>query len=196
MDSGKKKKTRCLLNPNQAAEYLRWLADQVEREAVELAEADEGLDWLIRIKESISPGTGKSSHRIKIKFSVPVPDGAEPSARSEAEEPVQDPSPGETDGLRRDQSFSRLKKDMAAEFSRLKKSLKGGRLPQSGDVVAFCRLCLEMITHPGRGEEHYPELEAAARELVTASEADDAHRLAEALEKLGKLKSACHKRYK
>lgn len=206
MGSENKKKKSYRLGTREAAEYLRWLADAVEREAVELTGSEEGLSGLIRIKESVKTKTDKSAHKIQIKFSVPRPEqdlriGLEPEAElvigggPDSSGPPLPTAPSLT-AEPSGPSYKKLKKAMAKEFAAIRKRLKEGLPPDPVLIKPFYDQCLMMIGYPGKGDPHYPRFRVAAEAMLKAAEAGDRTGLETALEDLAGLKKECHKEFK
>ena len=92
---------------------------------------------------------------------------------------------------RRDK-FRLLKKAMGQTFSRLKRALGEGGLPEREDVRAFVEQARLMTAYPGFGDRAYPDLLAACESLAQASAAGDGPGMVFALQTLISLQAACH----
>ena len=175
------------LNPAEAAAMLRQLADQLEKGQVEMDEIAVETSGLVKIKQSVKAKDDKVSFKLKLKAEqIIVP------AASEEEPPDEGGDESDPTTL----AYKKLKKAMGKQFKAFKKLIETGGAPEASDLEAFAASCDAMITYEDKGDPGYPEFAQATAELRSAAAGGDPQAIAAAVQKLGELKTACHKEYK
>lgn len=198
-DSSKEKKAKHTLSREEAAKYLRRLAEQLDEGVLQVSEHEIELQGQVKIKEALKSKKGKTSVKVSFKLSTQeVPDEepkADSSQEAESDEPQEKEAPKESG---EGGSYKKLKKLMGKQSKEIRKVLKEGGEPGSPELLAFCESCMQMITFKGkdRGEEQYPSFEAQAQALRAAVEANDQAAAKEAFLALEGMKRDCHQEYK
>ncbi|MCF8033172.1 MAG: GAK system XXXCH domain-containing protein [Desulfarculaceae bacterium] len=198
-----KKKAKHAFSREEAVEYLRRLADQLEDGSIQVSNEEMEFEGLIKVKEELKTKKGKTSVKVQFKVSTQeVPHEEEPGADAQPELAIDQAAPEQTeDNAEADEqpsSYKKLKKLMGKRFKEIGKALEEGGQVSQADLAAFCDNCLQMVTFTGSklGEDLYPQFEAAAQALRAAGESGDPAAIKEAYDLLDGQKKACHKEYK
>jgi len=92
----------------------------------------------------------------------------------------------------RREKFRLLKKGMGQTFSRIRRAMAAGLVPERADVCAFIEQSRLMTSYPGFGDDAYGDLLAACDALAQASATQDGPGMAAALKALLALQTRCH----
>ena len=196
-----KKKAKHAFSREEAVEYLRRLADQIEDGSIQVSNEEMEFEGLIKIKEELKTKKGKTSVKVQFKVStqeMPHEEQAEAAPGLSIDDSAPEQEEAEEDTSGQPSSYKKLKKLMSKSFKEMGKTLEeGGQLNQA-DIMAFCDNCLHMITFSGSklGEDMYPRFEAAAQAFKVAGESGDPAAIQEAYDGLAAIKKACHKEFK
>ena len=199
MDNSKKDKVKHQFSPAEAADYLRQLADALEKGHIALRSEELELEGDVKVKQELKTKSGKATLKINLKIVAPIPVAA-PEAASEQDEAgvegegegeaegfveitPQEDDPGESEGK---PSYKKLKKAMSKSFGNLRAMRKEGNLPAAEDVAVFAAQGREMCTFESEkyGPESYADFLAALDKLEAASVAGDDQSLDAALSDL------------
>ncbi|MCB2225031.1 MAG: GAK system XXXCH domain-containing protein [Desulfarculaceae bacterium] len=201
-----KKKAKHAFSREEAVEYLRRLADQLEDGSIQVSNEEMEFEGLIKVKEELKTKKGKTSVKVQFKVSTQevlhqdeaaeAPEGGELSVSEPAPEENQADEvlePGEQPS-----SYKKLKKLMGKRFKEIGKALAEGGQVSPAEVALFCDNCLHMISFQDedKGAAMYPQFEAAAQALRVAGESGDPAAIKEAYDLLDAQKKACHKEFK
>ena len=201
MDNPKKDKIKHQFTPAEAADYLRQLADALERGHIALSSEDFELEGEVKVKQEMKTKSGKATLKIKLKIVAPVPpempapcEGvAEITPEEEGEGEGAEPSAGEELP-----SYKKIKKAMTKTFNALKNLRKQQNLPSVDEVAAFTALARQMCAFEEEkyGSEQFPRFLAALEQLESAVAAGEAQAIDEALVELTACRTDCHKAFK
>ncbi len=203
MDNPKKDKIKHQFTPAEAADYLRQLADALERGHIALSSEDFELEGEVKVKQEMKTKSGKATLKIKLKIVAPVPpempeqcegvaeitpEGAEGEAAAEDEPAAEEELP----------SYKKVKKSMSKTFNALKNLRKQQNLPSADEVAAFTALARQMCAFEEEkyGSEQFPRFLAALEQLESAVAAGEAQAIDEALVELTACRTDCHKAFK
>ena len=202
-DSDSRKKAKHTFSREEAVEYLRRLADQLENGAIQIRDEEMEFEGLVKVKESLKSKKDKTSVKVQFKLAIQETPHEEPAAPGEATDqaaPAGEEVPAEPpeEAPEQPSSYKKLKKLMGKQFKELGEALEAGNPPDGEQVAAFFQSCQQMITFQDEdlGSENYPQFEAQAQALRDAHEAGDLEALRAAHAALKDLKKACHKQYK
>ena len=192
MASSKKAKTKLELPPSEAASLLRQLADALDAGTVSFNQKDLELTGLVKVSESLKSKDGSDQLEVKLKIvsAAPVspettePAGAEPAPKAVPKDKGKGPS------------YKSLKKELAKHFKEIRQAAQEGNMPPAQTVAEFCRLARQMITFPGKGDEHYAAFGDAVTTLESAAAGEDPAAVAAAHATLKEMRSSCHGKYK
>lgn len=196
-NSGNKKKAKHLFSREEAVEYLRRLADQLENGAIQISNEEMEFEGLIKVKESLKSKKGKTSVKVQFKVSTEeMPpaeeEGAAPEAKADEAGPEAEPE--------KDQhpSYKKLKKAMGKLFKAMGEALDKDAEVSPADIAAFCDQAMQMTTYKDedKGQAAYPEFEAAVQAFRAAGESGEAAAVKKAYDELEARKKACHKEFK
>jgi len=195
-DQGKAQK-KDKFTPQEAAEYLRQLADDLEAGIIVLDEDELDINGEVKLKQSLKMKEDKSSLKFKLKvtFVPPKPESeATPAGvANTASAAVVEASAAEDENL---PSYKKLKKNMAKQFKEIRDALEAGSMPGEELAASFCENCRLMTIHPGKGDPYYPHFRSATQSFKFAVEAGDLEDAKAAVEELKQLKTDCHDRFK
>lgn len=172
---------------DEAAEYLRGIADALEKGCVKIDETELEVEGPVRVKGTLEAKPGKTSLKMKLRF---IPAGVVVDVEDE------EPEEAEDVGGQSDQPYKKLKKAMGKKFKSIQTRLKNEVMPPLVDLDDFYRDCLAMTGYPGNGDEYYEQFNATARQMMEAAGSEDISGLRDAVEALGRMKRDCHALYK
>lgn len=187
------------MSPQEAAEFLRGLADSLESGHLDMGELELELDQSIKVKQSVKNKGGKVSFKLKLKYeklSAPLAAGQAPASLFSSQAVEGAPAAPEGEQVRERPSYKQLKKEMAKVFKLITKALAEGALPGADTVAGFLAQCQLMTSYPGRGDEHYADFLAQAEALSAAVAAGQLEEARQAAAGLEAAKKACHAQYK
>lgn len=171
MGGGKKSMIEMTLDPEEAAEFFRGLAQDLEEGSLRVDRAVISLEGF----KSIALTLEKTGEGLRLAAAVKVPEpGADPAR------------PG----------YATLKRWMKKEFKAIRKALDKGRLPDPDLAASFVSDSLRMVACPDKGDEFYAAYKAKALEFGEAVQAGDLARAQAAAADLRAQKRDCHDRHK
>ena len=184
----KKEKATHSFTPEEAAGYLRQLADDLESGAVKLHPEHLELESEVKVKEEIKSKKGHTNIKIKLKFETADLSDASPALEADEQAGIQEPveqaeasavaapDPEDEQPVRSKASYKRLKKAMGKDFGKLGKLADGEDPTELARLVdSFAAQGRKMCTYPGEkyGEEHYGEFLADIERMEQAARAGD-----------------------
>lgn len=189
------------MSPQEAAEFLRGLADSLESGHLDMGELELELDQSIKVKQSVKNKGGKVSFKLKLKYeklTAPLAAGADQAPASLFSSQALEGAPAALEGeqVRERPSYKQLKKEMGKVFKLITKPLAEGALPGADTVAGFLAQCQLMTSYPGRGDEHYADFLAQAEALSVAVAAGQLEEARQAAAGLEAAKKSCHAQYK
>jgi len=171
-----KKRYEMSMSKDQAAHFLRTVADCIENGKPVIEEYDIDLSDFLKLKMSLKRISDLMNVKLKLKF---VSQGDE-----------------EGDVEFEEEKYSKLKKRMEVYFKDLLKSLQAGQVPSREIVSVFLSDSEQMTGYTGYGDEHYQEYRQACRDFEQAYEQEDLVGLKACADTLNTLKNRCHDKYK
>ena len=171
-----KKRYEMSMSKDQAAHFLRSVADCIENEQTAIQGYDINLSDFSKLKMSLKKFSDLMNIKLKIKFVSP----------EDLEE----------DDEFEEEKYSKLKKRMEVYFKDLLKSLQAGQVPSREIVSVFLSDSEQMTGYTGYGDEHYQEYRQACRDFEQAYEQEDLVGLKACADTLNTLKNRCHDKYK
>jgi XXXCH domain-containing protein len=190
-------KTEKIMSPVEAAQFLRTLADHLERGQMEFGEVLVDLDAPFKVKQSLKAKSDKLSFKLKLKYEKSLATvGGLASGSHPLLERDEDDDDETWELAPHRPSFKKLKKAMSSPFKQIKQALQAGQLPPLELTQSFCGQCLAMIGYPGHGDEHYPGFQEQALRLLTTVEQGSLNEAQEALAVLNSQMKSCHDAYK
>lgn len=191
MGSSEKRKIEMTIAPDEAADFFKSLAQDLEGGSLRVDDASISLEGF----KSISIGLKNTGEGLKVKVKVKIP-AAPPAASGPAvavPAGVGAPAGTAPEGRPR---YSTLKKWMKKEFKAIREALALGQLPDPDLAESFVADSLLMCAYPGKGDEFYPAYAARAEAFGAAVAAGDLAAAQEAAAGLDAFKRDCHDRYK
>ena len=167
-----KKRYEMSMSKDQAAHFLRSVADCIENEQTAIQGYDINLSDFSKLKMSLKKFSDLMNIKLKIKFVSP--------------EDLEEDDEFEED------KYSKLKKRMEVYFVDLLKSLDEDQIPSREIVTVFLRDSEHMLSFPGYGDEFYQEYRQACQAFEQAYEQEDLSRLKDCAQLLKTLKNRCH----
>lgn len=195
MDNPKKDKVKHQFTPAEAADYLRQLADALEKGHITLNSEELELEGEVKVKQELKTKSGKATLKINLKIVAPVPpvasepgDGYVEISQEAEPAPESGPKP----------SFKKLKKAMSKSFASLKAVRKAGNVPSADEVALFTAQGREMCSFDEAkyGAEFYPRFLAALEQLEAAAAAGAPEAVDAALTELAQSRAECHDKFK
>lgn len=171
-----KKRYEMSMSKDQAAHFLRSVADCVENGQTRIEDYDIDLSDFSKLKMSLKKFSDLMNVKLKIKF-------------------VSSENVEHDDDLE-EEKYSKLKKRMEVYFVDLLKSVNDNQMPSREIVSVFLQDSESMISYPGYGDEYYEEYQQACQAFEQAYGQEDLPRLKECVNTLNTLKSRCHDTYK
>ena len=212
----KKKKAKHKLNAAQAADYLRQLADQLDKGQISFIDEDGAIEGEVKVKESYKAKPGKKALKVQLKLSMPAavsesgdleaetpagaldsgPDDA-PAPESIPGGPEEPPAEQEDYSLRQTpESYKKLKKRMAKDVKLISKLIEADELPSLELARAFHDDCGHMTSFPGKGDPYYGDFDKASDAFFDAVQCGDMQSASQAMADLMRMKKDCHKEFK
>jgi XXXCH domain-containing protein len=182
---GKDKITPQVMTAKEAADFLRTVADKLEKVepgGTDPSAADLGNLRKLRISLKRDSEFGQISVKMKTRYFD--------EWRKEEGEIVPEVE------AERKPSFKELKKRMKGSFKEIFKSLANGTFPSEEAVESFARDAELMITFPKRGEEHYEEFKKACAQFREAFQKRDLAECQTKSNELNRMKTECHSDHK
>lgn len=169
-----------IMSRQEAARYLRRVADQVESGG---AAAEAPPEPAIGDFKKLKIGLKSRGEQVELKIKV------KPAGFA-----------GEAGGALTDKgeksAYKTLKKKMKSDFKAIRESLVNGGFPPPETVSAFLRDSDAMLAYPGYGDEYYAEYQAACGRFQTAFDGGDLPGCQAACQAIDRIKKACHDQYK
>lgn len=184
----RKKKMAKVFSVEEAAAYLRQIADALEQGHIKFAETELDIEGAVEIKSALKSRRKGTTLKMKILF---APNEGTESVKDEAAADI----PVETNG-NGDLPYKKLKKRMGAGFKKIKTHLKNDRMPPPADLEPFYLDCLAMIDYPGKGDEYYPRFKKAALRMMEMARAQDPTGFTTTIEAIDQMRKDCHAEYK
>ncbi|MCB2184296.1 MAG: GAK system XXXCH domain-containing protein [Desulfobulbaceae bacterium] len=175
------------LSAQQAAAFLRDLADKIESGLVDqMEEVDLQFDDFKKMKIGIKRVDDLIEIKAKVKYSslhhvAENPAESQPSALEEKVEPP---------------AYSILKKRMQKTFKALGVGLRAGKVPEKSLVDSFAADSELMISYSGYGDEFYEVFLQAVQSFLDACDRGNAPEAAKLYNALKARRKECHGRYK
>jgi len=182
--SSQKIKNRQTMPPQEAANFLRRLADQVEAGTLEMGDLRVEAEGPLEVITSGKTKHCRASFKLEMKYLKPLEAVCHPEP-----EPAHPPDQAPPE-------FKQVKKGLAQCFKQIRNHLKKGEPVAPELAERFLEFCRQMCSDPRGQEPAYREFARQAGELAPPAERGDRAGLQEVVERLGLLKSQCHKRYK
>jgi XXXCH domain-containing protein len=180
-------KNKSALSPREAAGLLRQLAEQLERGTLILDGQQVSMDHALVLEQSVKAEEGGLSYRLKLKYKPTAQHGGpEPAAPGAPAEPARATTGGQAP------SFKAMKKALGGLFKQVQAAVNQGGLPSAQLAQDLLDLCGQLLNLPQGGGQGFQELEQQARLLVEAVTKADAALAGQAVQALGRIKSACH----
>lgn len=195
MTNRQKEKVEHRFSPAEAADYLRQLADGLEKGHIILGSGELELEGEVKVKQEFQAKSGLAALKVKLKITAPPTSeeqvAGEPAALHVREETLLTPGGEQA-------SFLGAKKALGKTFGNLRTLRKGGGLPSSSDVAPFAAqgrlMCASGLS--GQGSEFFPRFLAALEQLESAAAKADPQAVDAALGVLAQYKSECHRKFK
>ncbi len=194
MDGEREKEVKHQFSPGQAAEYLRGLADALDRGRLELGYEDLTPGEVVKVKQALKAKGDQRELKLKLKLSCSVSAAvpAEPPAALAAEDELDADLPSWEPPT----PYKRLKRHMAGEYKALRKALRSGETPEAVSVAALVADGRLLVTYPDKGQENYPAFSRALDALEAAAAAGDQQAMAQALSEMGDVRRQCHAKHR
>ncbi len=185
MSDSNKKKQELYLSVKEAAEKLRTLADELDREVVTVNDEKCSIASDTQVKISLKSKGDTFSSRLKFKLANTLSETEEGESESKSSaKPAGD-------------DYKELKNRMSNDFKAIKKSCKVEQaIPGSDLVEGFYQDSKLMCTYPNKGEDFYESFLKQADSLYKAFKASDLKAMSSAVESLAQSRSDCHEKYK
>lgn len=204
MKDKQKAKQKHLFTPQQAAEYLRTLADALEKGEVPFGGHELELEGEITLKESFKNKKHGAALKLKLSLSSAAVDqgsDGEPPESPELDQPqtaeTEPPAAAQAQaGPDKRPSYKSLKKHLQKAFKALKKVAGSGEMPQAQILADFTSHARLLTTYAGKGDPNFEAFSARLDELEAAVQAGDAPALQAALADLSQMKKTCHQQFK
>ena len=164
------------LSSQEAAEFLRRIADSVEGK-------DTDDPRLRRNFRKLRLSLKRESGQISLKIEVKHDDESDSDSKDDS-------------GYSTIKKYRAAKKRMKHTFKDICHALAEGKAPSEPLTESFFRDSEIMVAYPGHGEEYYKEYIQAYEEFRSALSKKDLDSASLLCEKIRKIKSVCHKRYK
>ncbi|MFH1032996.1 MAG: GAK system XXXCH domain-containing protein [Pseudomonadota bacterium] len=190
------KKTEKIMSPAEAAQFLRSLAEHLEKGQMEFGDVLVDLDAPFKVKQSLKAKSDKISFKLKLKYDKAMATMGGPTGGDHPLLDSDDDDEDEPQDAGRRPSYKKLKKAMSGPFKQIKQSLAAGQSPPLELARSFCQQCLTMTEYPGKGEEHYASFQEQARLLLASVERGDLAQAQKSLAALDAQKQSCHDEHK
>ncbi len=185
MSDSNKKKQELYLSVKEAAEKLRTLADELDREVVTVNDEKCSIASDTQVKISLKSKGDTFSSRLKFKLANTLSETEEGESESKSSaKPAGD-------------DYKELKKRMSKDFKAIKKScMVEQAIPGSNLVERFYQDSKLMCTYQNKGEDFYESFLKQSDSLYKALKASDLKAMSSAVESLAQSRSDCHEKYK
>ncbi len=190
-------KTEKMMSPLEAAQFLRSLADHLERGQMDFGEVLVDLDSPFKVKQAVKAKSDRISFKLKLKYEkVLTPVGGALGSGHPLLENDDDDDDDEEETAPAKASYKKLKKAMSGSFKQIRQELQAGHLPALETVRQFHGQCLAMTEYPGKGEDFYAVFRESADRLLAGVERADLTLAQEAVAQLEARRKSCHGQYK
>lgn len=199
------KKARQRLTPEQAADYLRQMADHLEQGQVVFGADSLELEGVVLVREKLKAKGHGAQLKLKLKLEVqdhsaqpaprPRPAKAQAKPKSQAK-PAKATAKPQAAAADQTEDYKGFKKDLNAALKQIKQAMDSGEAPDASRIKGFCDACDRLITFPGKGEANYQAFAQKISALRQAAQAGDPAAIKQALDQMRAMKSACHKQFK
>lgn len=201
MEREDKMKMTC--TPEQLAEMLRSMADDLDRGRLNLHTVEIGWNEVKKIGLTVRNAAGMADVKIRFSTSGRVVDRSgdvegvrEPDLGLGPQEPSPVREAGSPDKSAKPLgSYGSLKKRMKKSFKNIIYALHENSWPLQVDIFEFLRDSAEMVRYPGKGDEFYPAYTKAVALFAEAVQRRDLEAAYQAAHELNTLKTQCHKKY-
>jgi XXXCH domain-containing protein len=176
-----------VLTGPEAADFLRRLADGLEKNKLMVGDTAVDMRLSIQIEESLDVKGNQVAYDLKVIH------------RNNAEsEPAEAPAPEEAPVKQKDiePSLKKLKKRMAKSFKAVLDVLQEGELPRLDQVGAFCADADIMISVMDKAQENFPAFKAKCRDLLGAVEHGNLDNAIDTAGDINQMRRDCHAKYK
>lgn len=172
------------LERSQIAAFLRMLATEIEDGSVASDGNEFGVDLhnFNKLKVRLVRQAGGQLH-----LKLNIKDGDSENDHSTVLEEFEDIA---------DTRYKPLKKQMAATFKELARTLERNTVPSAQSVEMFLAQAEKMVSHPGFGDEHYDLFLKECRDFKRLCLAHDVAGASAQHVKITSLTKECHRRYK
>jgi len=164
---------------------LRGIADAVEHGQISLDGGLLPLEGPVKLIERHR--SSKRKLKIELKIRLVAAPGLLAGRPATQEQPSPPPPPAPR--------YKQVKKRMKQDFRQLHKAAHAGTVDLEV-ARRFHVACRQMTSFPGKGDPHYPRLDAAADVMLQAAEAGDLTALLGVLDGLAALRKEAHHLYK
>ena len=170
-----------VLTGPEAADFLRRLADGLEKDKLIVGDTTVEMHRSIQIEESLDVKGDQVTYGLKVTHrsnAGPAPEEA-PDRKRDVKPPVK-----------------KLKKRMAKSFKAVLDVLQEGELPRLEQVGSFCADTDIMFSVMDKAQENFPAFKAKCRDLLVAVEHGNLENAIDAAGDINQLRKDCHARYK
>ncbi|MFO8033019.1 MAG: GAK system XXXCH domain-containing protein [Desulfohalobiaceae bacterium] len=180
--SNTKQEAKLQLDTQQAAQFLRSMANALENGQANLEDLE--LDW-------------EHIHQLELKLRKRE-DHVDLKAKVKPDNQMQQ-SPKKTSTKNKDSGqggFKPLKKDMQKTFQRIKASQKQGALPELEDIQALQHMAEQMCQLAGPEIQEYASFQDKTRLLLEATQQENHEQSQSVIQDLVAAEKNCHAKFK
>ncbi|GEM_PF-1966425 len=168
-----------VLTGPETADFLRRLADGLDKDKLIVGDTTVGMRRSIQIEESLDVKGDQVTYGLKVTHQGNAAPEDAPDRKRDVKPPVK-----------------KLKKRMAKSFKAVLDVLQEGELPRLDQVGSFCADTDIMFSVMDKAQEHFPAFKAKCRDLLGAVEHGNLENAIDAAGDINQLRKECHARYK
>ena len=192
MNKSSEEKIKMGLSVQEAAEFLREIADGMEKGNIEVDNHQMEVNPYHYISVSYKQDIDKNNFSFKFKYK------GRAQKQTYAHQPESESKTSEAQELtaKKKEKYDDLKERMEKEFKSIQETVQDGQLPNADLVTSFVQDSKKMCQYPDKGDKYYPRYLEAVDFFEKAFSEEDLSTLEKSLGLLDQLKEECHDRYK